>query len=227
MSGISLERIERESVTEKTVALLRQKILSGNLKPGTRLVEADIAAQLGTSRAPVREAFLVLEPEGLLHSESTKGTFVAEIQADDLRELYILRSVLEGLAMRLAVPQIGGDQLTQLSSIVQRMQKAARERNIEEVIQLDLEFHEQIWRFSGHRRLQEILHNMLTPIRLFLAVNTQVYGDLVDNVLEHTELVQALASHDAKQAEQVMINHIEEAGEKNIQYLTRLKTADQ
>ncbi len=219
MLDVSWEKVEKESITEKVVAALRKSILSGSLKPGTRLVEAHLAAQLGVSRAPVREAFRILEPEGLVVLEPTEGTFVAKVSEDDLREIYTVRSVLEGLAMRLVAERITKDDLPKLSHIVERMEEAARRRDAERVLELDLEFHELIWSLSGHRRLQEILSNMIGPIRMFLALNTQVYEDLVDNAMEHVELLEALSSGEVRKAEKMMVEHIEEAGRRNINYL--------
>ena len=225
MPSITLEKIARESVTQKVVSILRKRILCGDLQPKTRLIESQLAEQLGVSRAPVREAFRSLEPEGLVISEPGKGTFVAEISASDLLEIYTVRSVLEGLAMRLVVERIAEDELAELSRTVEDMKQAADQGDTERLMELDLEFHDLIWQFSGHQRLLDTLRNMIGPIRLFLAVNTQVYENLVDNVLEHVDLVEALASGNAKEAEKVMIAHIEEAGERNIDYLQKLKHA--
>jgi len=218
---VPLEKVEKESITEKVVTALRKAILSGTLRPGTRLIESELAGQLGVSRAPVREAFRILEPEGLVVLEASKGAFVAEVSEDDLREIFTVRSVLEGLAMRLAAEHITEDELPKLSHIVERMEEAAGRNDTERVIELDLEFHEQIWKLSGHRRLYEILSNMIGPIRMFLALNTQVYDRLVDNAMEHVELLDALSSGEVMRAERMMVEHIEEAGRRNIDYLTR------
>jgi DNA-binding GntR family transcriptional regulator len=223
MTEIALQKIERESVTEKVVGVLRARILAGDLAPNTRLIESQLADQLGVSRAPIREAFRILEPEGLIISEAGKGTFVAEISAEDLREIFTLRSVLEGMAMRLIVERITRDQLDELQGIVEQMQQAADRGDAETLVDLDLGFHERIWQLSGHKRLYETLANMIGPIRLFLAVNSQVYGDLVDNVLEHVELHEAMSSRDAKRAQRMMVKHIEEAGKRNLAYLDAIK----
>ena len=227
MVGVLLQKVQKESITEKVVTALRTAILSGNLGPGTRLIEAELADQLGVSRAPVREAFRILEPEGLVVLEATKGAFVAEVSENDLREIFTVRSVLEGLAMRLVAEHITENELAKLSHIVEQMEEAARHRDAERVLELDLEFHEQIWSLSGHSRLQEILSHMLGPIRMFLALNTQVYEDLVDNAMEHVELLEALSSGEVKKAEKIMVEHIEEAGTRNIDYLKRIERSDE
>jgi DNA-binding GntR family transcriptional regulator len=148
---------------------------------------------------------------------------VTELSPDELREIYTLRSVLEGMATRLLVERITDEELGLLTEIVEEMKQAADQGDVERLVELDLAFHERIWQLSGHKRLCETMRQMIGPIRLFLAVNTQVYGDLVDNVLEHVDLVEVMASRDARQAERVMVEHIEEAGERNLAYLETMR----
>jgi DNA-binding GntR family transcriptional regulator len=221
--AITLQKIERESVTEKAVALLRQKILAGDLPAGTRLIESEVAEQLGTSRAPVREAFLILQPEGLVVSESTRGTFVAEISAEDVREISMLRCVLEGLAVRLYGQRITAESLAELHALAHNMQEAAACRDMEMMLDLHLRFHERIWQLSGQKRLCETLQRMIGPIRLFLALNSQVLNDLVDAALGHFKLLDALSRRDIKSAEYMMVEDIRVAEAKIVAYLGGLK----
>jgi DNA-binding GntR family transcriptional regulator len=214
-----LPRIETESLTQKAQTALREHILSGKLKPGTRLVESQLAEQLGVSRAPVREVLLALEAEGLVASIPGKGAFVAQITEEDLQEIYTVRSVLEGLAMRLAARRMDRRALRDLSEIVERMKEAAGSGDAQQVADADLEFHEYVWKLSGHRRLYQLLTSIMSQIRMFLALNTQVYDNLLDNCLEHVALYEALSSGDAPKAERLMCHHISEAGRLNIDYL--------
>lgn len=221
----SVGKIERESVTRKVLSVLRRHILSGEIRPGTRLVESRLAGQLGVSRAPLREAFLILEREGLVSTEHGEGTYVSEVSEQTCREIYMLRGVLEGLAARLATENATEEQLDRLSRIVDQMRGAATENDNERVIDLDLEFHESLWEISGVDRLRETLRNMMGPIRMFLAVNTQVYSNLVDNALEHEALVEVISSGDEEKAREIMIEHIEEAGRRNLAYIRAIKEA--
>ena len=219
MSDVTLEEIERESVTETVAAALRSRILAGDLVPGTRLIESQLASQLGVSRAPVREAFLHLEHEGLVVTASGKGTHVSDMSFDDFGEIYTLRSVLEGLAMRLAFERITQDDLGRLASLVAKMQEAADQGDIEHLLALDMQFHVTIWQISGHKRLLEVLTNMTGPIRLFQMMNTRLYEDLVDNVLEHERLVRAMSLGNSREAEAIMVAHIQEAADAILTYL--------
>ena len=218
-----LPKIEAESITDKVRTAIRNYVLSGKIQPGTRLVEAQLAEQLGVSRAPVREALLALETEGLVVSIPGKGAVVAEMTEEDLREIYTVRSVLEGLAMRLAAQAINRDGLNKLADIVARMKRAAQDGDAEQVAALDFEFHQQIWTLSGHKKLYQLLTGMMTQIRMFLALNAKLYTDLLDNCMEHVTLFEALSSGDAGRAEQLVVEHIEEAGKLNIHYLRQIK----
>ncbi len=218
----NVDKIERESVTQKIISTLRSHMVSGEIRPGTRLVESRLAEQLGVSRAPLREAFLVLENEGLLRSERGRGTYVSEMSEDKCREIYALRAVLEGLAARLATQHATEEQLDQLSQIVQEMQEAARRSDTRRVIELDLEFHEFTWKLSGSECLRKVLHDMIGPVRMFLAVNTQAYRDLAGNALRHKSLLDVMSSGDADKAQEMTIKHIEDAGETKIAYIREM-----
>ena len=225
MDGASkaLPKIETESIADKVGRAIRDYVLSGELKPGTQLVESQLAEQLGVSRAPVREALQKLESEGLVQSVRNKGTFVADITEEDLREIYTVRAALEGVAMRLAAQVIDHEELSALALIVERMEQAARDDDAERVAAIDLEFHETIWVLSGNRRLCQLLTSMMAQIHMFLALNVKVYEDLLGNCLEHGALLGTLRSGDAVRAEQLMVEHISEAGELNISYLRSME----
>ena len=218
-----LPKIETESVTDKVRRALRDHVLSGALRPGTQLIESQLAEQLGVSRAPVREALQTLESEGLVESVPNKGTFVADITEEDLREIYAVRAALEGVAMRLAAQAMDHEELSALAHIVERMEQAARDGDAERVSKIDLEFHEAIWALSGNRRLFQLLTSMMAQIAMFLALNVRLYEDLLENCLEHVALLQALRSGDAVRAERLMVEHISEAGEVNISYMQSME----
>ncbi len=226
MLDVGLEKIGRESIAEKVAASLRSRILAGDLTPGTRLIESQLASQLGVSRAPVREAFLRLVREGLVVTETGRGTYVGEMRLDDFEEIYSLRRVLEGLAMRLASTHITPDDLRQLEGLVAEMKKAADQGDIEHLLALDLCFHGTIWRLSGHKRLLEILTNMIGPIRLFQITNLRLYGRLVDNVLEHEQLVGALSQGNCAEAETLMVKHIQEAADATLPHLRQRQSPE-
>ncbi len=218
---IGLPRIEMESISRKVESAIREHILSGQLRPGARLVEVQLAQELGVSRAPVRAALQTLEVEGLVVTVPNKGACVAGVTARDLHEIYTVRSVLEELAVRLAAERWTRVALADLQEIVERMQEAARAGDAPMMAAFDLEFHQYLWDLSGHQRLRQILLSMMGPIRMFIALNARLYEDFSDNCLEHSELLDALQAGDVEKAGSLMAQHITDAGRLNIKFLER------
>ena len=144
-----------------------------------------------------------------------------ELTDENLREIYTLRSVLEGLAMRLVAPKIDEHALRGLSDGVEQMKLAANSGDAERVALKDLEFHQQIWKMAGHRRLYNMLNSIMVQTRIFLALNAKAYDDLLDNCLEHSALLDALRARDAQEAGRFMEKHIAEAGEVTIRYFRK------
>src|SRR5690554_1681045 len=140
---VVLEPIRHQSLNlaEKAAEALRRAIITGEIAPGARLVEEDIAAQLGVSRMPVRQAIQQLTDEGLVEKISGKGAFVQGFSAKSLDELYSLRVVLERFAVELLMNGPNGDRVDELVSIVERMQRAAQAGDHRALFELDAEFH--------------------------------------------------------------------------------------
>ena len=217
----TLDSLERESITEKVVDALRRSILSNELKPGIRLVERELSQKLGVSRAPIREAFRILEPEGLVNRSQKGGAFVTSPSADDLDEIFTLRSVLESMAMRLAAKRITKDQLDQLRMIVEKMEDAAERDDINAYMEVDLDLHHLIWDYSGHKRLSNMLLTMEGPIRMFFLMHTQVHLPLMEATKGHKKLISALAMKDSDRAERIMAEHIEASGKATVDFLRK------
>src|SRR5690606_20033929 len=135
------------------VEALRDAISSGVLKPGQRIVEQDLAEELGVSRLPIREAIRQLEYEGLLESVPHKGAVVATVSERDIRELFSLRDALETLAAGLVAQRASPGEVNQLQSIVDQMCEQSERRDFERLFEIDTEFHTMLCTFSQHGRL--------------------------------------------------------------------------
>ena len=205
--------VDETSLRDQVANNIRRAIDAGALKPGERLVEADIAGQMGTSRAPVREAIRLLEQEGLVTNVPRRGSFVVELDRKDIEEIYSLRSVLEVLAVREALPRLTAEDLEGLDDLIKEMILAADERDMTKLVEADLEFHQRIVRFASHRRLLDVWQRMYIQLRLFLAMKDQLYDNPRDVAETHIPLLEAFRSGDVETAHQVMSNHIINAGE--------------
>jgi len=221
MSLQNLGELERSNLAADVAALLRESIVTGEIPPGTRLVEAEVARQLGVSRGPLREALRILETEGLLESFPGRGSFVAQISERDIREVYSLRSVLEEEAFRLAAERGTSEDFYRLQETLDSMGKAANDGEPLKVTDLDFRFHHQIWEFADHTRLKEVLEGITTQIRMYLSVQTQLYDDLAAGISDHHLLLEALRNRDGEGGARIMRNHLQVATKVVLNYFLK------
>jgi DNA-binding GntR family transcriptional regulator len=218
MSLKDIPSLERKNLALDVAARLRESIVDGTLPPGTRLVEMEVASQLGVSRGPLREALRILETEGLIISEPGHGSHVAWISERDIREIYSLRRILEQEAFRLAAEDGAEGQLQELASVLGAMFEAADRGDHASVLDLDLEFHRQIWRMAGHSRLEAYLNEVAAQAKMYIAVQTSLYDDLAAGVSDHKEMLDALAQRDSQRAIRALLEHLQEATDVLLRY---------
>jgi DNA-binding GntR family transcriptional regulator len=203
------------TLTESTADVLRERILAGGFAPAERLVEMDIARQLGVSRGPVREALARLREEGLVRDVARRGWFVEELTPDDLQEIYVLRAALESRAARLIIERGDTAALDTLASIVARMRQAAGRGDREGFAQLDLDLHEQIVRLSGNRRLHRAFVQQAGVLRTLLRLEMATLYETLDGILaEHEWLLGELRSGSVERAEAACEVHLGQALER-------------
>lgn len=216
-------KIQRELLSDKVTDVLRRMILTGELPVGTHLVEDDLARQLGTSRAPLREALGQLGREGLVAGQPGRGTHVKGFTAESIRDLFAVRTVLEVLAAELAAARIGPTDARHLAGLADAMEAAVREGKGEGYVGFDLEIHRAIWRASGNERLVEVLEDLVIPVQVFVNVNAEGYHDWPEVVELHRRLVAAVASRDKELAANTMRDHQANAAQKALAAALRLQ----
>ncbi len=208
--AFALTPVRYRNMAEQIAGALRQAIASGKLRPGTRLLEVQIAREMGTSRAPLREALIQLEREGLVVRQPNRGTFVADLTEELVREVASLRGVLEGFAASLAVKRLTPADFERLETILREMSAAARRGEFPRMVEWDYQFHEYIMRASGHRLLYETWVGMDRKIRIYLAATNLMYRDMKSVVDGHMPILQALRRRDPQRASRVMGEHMGE-----------------
>jgi DNA-binding GntR family transcriptional regulator len=211
----SLLPLPTASLTESIAGLLRERIVDGQFQPGEKLVEAEIARQLQISRGPVREALAQLRAEGLVIERPRRGSFVAELTLDDVREIYELRAALESRAARLLIERDDREALAELGVIVEAMKAATEVDDREGFAELDARLHTELCRLSGNRRLHRAFVQQAGLLRalLRLEIKTQ-YRTLTGILEEHVELFADLDSGDSRRAEAACDRHMREALER-------------
>jgi len=146
--------VKQSSLREAVLPYLRQAILAGELAPGTRLSESDIARRLGVSRSPVREAIAHLEQEGLVVRHPNRGAFVTEVLTSRaISELAGLRNLLETFAIRLLGKRVAEDDVRDLHAITHDMDAAARRRDWDAIAAIDYRFHRGLIALADHHKL--------------------------------------------------------------------------
>ncbi|MCD8120140.1 MAG: GntR family transcriptional regulator [Lachnospiraceae bacterium] len=187
---------------------LRHKIITGEMKPGERLLEIQLSEQLGVSRTPIREAIRKLELEGLVVMEPRRGARVAPITAQDLVDVLEVRRVLESLAAELACRKHSEEDLEKMRTIMDAMAQPENKCESSQFASLDERFHNIIYASTGNKRLYQImspLREQLYWYRLEYVKNEPVRDDVL---AEHEEIYDAIKNHDVKAAKKAMKLHI-------------------
>jgi len=198
------------TIAEQIASSLREAIARGTIAPATRLLEAQLAREMRTSRAPVREALSQLEREGWVVKEPNRGARVVELTAEMIQEVAGLRGVLEGFAASLAVDRLTPRDCAALEAILAEMDRAARQREFPRLMELDFQFHACICRASGHRLLYEAWNGMAGKIRLYQSATSLMYRDLKRIVRGHAAILAMLKSRDKAGACRAMGEHLGE-----------------
>ena len=188
---------------------LREAILGGQLKPGQRLMEVQLAEQLGVSRTPVREAIRKLELEGLVVMLPRKGAYVANMSLKDIMDVLEIRSSLEGMAAFLAAERINDEDLKHLKEIAGEL--GQNESNIEELLKKDVEFHECIFKATNNKKLHQLINSLWEQVYRFRVSYLSDYDALLNIVEEHKMIVEAIEQGDSELAKKRATEHIEKA----------------
>ena len=188
---------------------LREAIITGDLKPGERLMEIKLANELGVSRTPVREAIRKLELEGLVIMTARKGAEVAPINEKDLREVLEIRKSLESLACQLACKNVTQDDLAGFEQLNQAIAEAVENENIEEITKQDVQFHETIYSITNNDRLVHMLHQLKEHIFRYRFEYIKDMKNKSAIVEEHKKISAAIISKNAKAASKEIERHIE------------------
>ena len=172
-SGLNLQKVQPRILRQEVLSALRTAILANEITAGSRLLEADVAAQMGVSRAPVREAIRHLEQEGLIEIFPHRGAVVIGLPEAEIDAIYELRSVIEGRATAAAVDVVGEAELARLEALIDEMRAAIKARDVEAIAEFDLQFHGLIVDLSGLTLLRHIWSSLdgLVRVRSFQALD--------------------------------------------------------
>ena len=188
---------------------LRQAILRGELKPGERLMEIQLANKLGVSRTPIREAIRKLELEGLVLMIPRKGAEVAEITEKSLKDVLEIRRALEDLAVRLACEKITKDELKELKKAGDEFKKVLKSQDITEVAEADVRFHDVIYMATDNPKLIQLLNNFREQMYRFRVEYLKKDEVRPQLLAEHDEIIKFITEGNKEEASKVVTRHIE------------------
>lgn len=191
--------------------VIREAILAAHLPVGERLTETALAAQLGTSRAPVREALRQLEQEGLVASYPYRSTEVLGVSQEEIENILVpVRIALEQYAFRKVMPKLTEDDYRQLDGLIGAMAKAARDGDLADLVDCDVAFHEAVIVRAELPHCTQIWRSIQPRVRAYFRRDAGYHADVNRVVAQHQELVTALRSGDERQVAEAVEAHIRE-----------------
>lgn len=188
---------------------LRQAILRGELKPGERLMEIQLANKLGVSRTPIREALRKLELEGLVNMVPRNGAEVADITEKSLRDVLEVRKALEELSVQLACEKITEEEIEELKRVAERFKDTLDDQDVTKIAEADVAFHDVIYTATDNQKLILLLNNLREQMyryRVEYLKKEEAYPQLI---AEHEELIDNISKRNKEEATRIMCEHID------------------
>lgn len=188
---------------------LRQAILRGELKPGERLMEIQLANKLGVSRTPIREAIRKLELEGLVLMIPRKGAEVADITEKSLMDVLEVRRALEELSVQLVCDRITEEEIKELIAAAEEFKKVLKSNDITEIAEADVRFHDVIYFATKNQKLIQLLNNLREQMyryRVEYLKNEDVHSQLIR---EHEEIIEHISKREKEEAARIVCKHID------------------
>lgn len=195
----------REIVYEE----LKMQILTGAIVPGTRMMEVELAKEIGVSRTPIREAIRKLEKEGLVTIEPRRGAYASQISTQDMVEILEVRQNMEGLAAFFAASRMSDDQMTELKEVSKLYNKAVHDGDMEEMIKHDTKFHRIIVESCNNKVLVQMIEQLQELVLRFRYIYYDNFKRAENMPEEHFEILNAIETGDAEAARKAADVHID------------------
>lgn len=206
--------LQTNSLTSVVQGELERMIVSGELAPGAKLTESALAARLGVSRGPLREAFRMLDEAGLVRTEKNRGVFVRDLPVAEAIEIFDLRAAMEELVGRRLAEQITPTQLKEIRGLVDQMEQAVKAKDAPRYHLLNLGFHDRLVELAGNGKLTAIYRKLIKELSLFRRLNLADGVLMPTSVTEHRHIVKAIGSGDSQAAGKAMFDHVIESKER-------------
>ncbi|BCU81477.1 GntR family transcriptional regulator [Polycladomyces abyssicola] len=194
------------SLPNQIANLITEQIVNNQFGPGEQLREGELAEQFGTSRAPVREAFYILEVAGLVERKPRRGSFVKEYSREELIDLLELRNLMELMALERFDLRRSATPLTEMERIVTSMRELVAKRDKAAYSHLNQQFHKCIIHFAGSKLIETHYDRLITPLRVMIKLSWE--NNTLDRSLEdHQQIVNVLLRGDVEGAKRILDTH--------------------
>ena len=213
-----IKKIEAQSLVTRVTSMIRKNIIEGRFDPGEHLQEIRLSDQLGVSRGPIREAFRMLENEGLVETIPRRGVRVRQLSINDIESIYELRSTLESLAVKLTLPNLKKEDIAFLENTLRHMRSSIKQQDISSYKKLNTEFHNLFYLRSNNKWLDQIYQDLTNNIVRLRSLSFSNLKRLSKSYQEHVLIVKAIKEKQIPDAEKLAHQHINEAGQFVLQF---------
>ena len=227
MSDFKIKIEEPKLLSEDIAESIKAAIIKGKFKPGEKISEGELAESMGISRTPLREAFRKLENEGFIEIIPRKGAVVTEIDAQEVYDLYEIKSTLEGLAARLAAVNMQDKDLEKLEKVNEELKELIDQNDLEAFYKAHTRFHEGFVKLSGNRRLNQIISNLNDHFKRFGIVSLTLPGQFENAIKQHEEIIQAFRKGNEKLVEERVKNNVMTGGKVLIDHLVAVEASEE
>lgn len=200
--------IEKKTLHEEIANNLRELIMAGELQKGDKIKEDELCSSMGISKTPLREALRVLSAEGLIRLVPNRGSFVSTPTFEEIREMFGVMSVLEGVCAREAAEKMGEKDLAILEKLHKKLEENYRRKAQREYIRINNQFHSFVQELAGNRTLNQIVNGLRKKILLYRYQSLNLPERFAQSIQEHRDLLEAFRKKDPKKAETLMRRHL-------------------
>ncbi len=200
--------IEKKTLHEEIANNLRELIMSGKLQEGDKIKEDTLCSSMGISKTPLREALRVLSVEGLIRLVPNRGSFVSTPTFEEIREMFDVMSVLEGVCARAAAEKMGEKDLAALEKLHKKLEENHQRKAQREYIRINNQYHSFVQKLAGNRTLNQIVNGLRQKILLYRYQSLNLPERFAQSIQEHRDLLEAFRNKDPKKAETLMRRHL-------------------
>jgi len=206
--NMNMTTLAQPALYEQVAERLRTRIYAHELVPGTWVDEQKLAEEYGISRTPMREALKVLASEGLVQLKPRRGCYVTELSEEDLDEIFPVMALLEGRVAYEATIKASDKNLDTLEAIHNRLEKHAKQSNIDGFFEANQDFHHELQQLAGNRWLQKAIEDLRIVVRLTRRDSLRLDGRVAQSLEEHRAILAAIQKRDATEAGRLMHDHL-------------------